>query len=176
MPFKKLLKTWHFGFFQDNFWQFVWKNVKFLALFWHSNGNFPEVSALYRYTKETHFIIEHGIVRKENTVSNVKYRWDQQADSSIDQSLTPSLPHSNLISSSSLTHVHQPRYLYHCLNIHDIFPLHTLYTFIHWWNVVVHDDKWLFKYIISHLLSVIDAPCLTLFRHFYRGLLKVIMN
>ena len=59
---KKLTKTWHFfkkidkncHFFKkiaignfveknDNFWQFFFKNVKFLSIFWHSNGNFPEV-------------------------------------------------------------------------------------------------------------------------------------
>ena len=26
-----------------NFWQLFWKNVKILAIFWQSNGNFPEV-------------------------------------------------------------------------------------------------------------------------------------
>ena len=57
---KKLPKTWHFfqkkiakncHFFcqwqfcwkNDNFWQFFFeKKVKFLANFWHSNGNFPD--------------------------------------------------------------------------------------------------------------------------------------
>ena len=56
---KKLAKTWlffncqKFPFFSkklpmaillknDNFCQFFWKNVKFLAIFWQSNGNFPE--------------------------------------------------------------------------------------------------------------------------------------
>ena len=30
----------------ENFWQIFWKNVKFLAIFWQSNGNFP-VGQLY---------------------------------------------------------------------------------------------------------------------------------
>ena len=48
---KKLPKTWHFfkkiakifHFFQKNCqWKFFSKKLKFLAIFWHSNGNFPE--------------------------------------------------------------------------------------------------------------------------------------
>ena len=48
----KMPKTWHF-FKKKCQWQFFWKKwkflaiflkkyVKFLAIFWHSNGNFPE--------------------------------------------------------------------------------------------------------------------------------------
>ena len=56
LPFdcQKLPKTWHFfknkltkivGNFvekNDNFCQFFGKNIKFLSIFWQSNGNFPE--------------------------------------------------------------------------------------------------------------------------------------
>ena len=61
LSLNKLPKTWNFfkkidkncQFFNkiaignfveknDNFCQFFWKNFKFLAIFWHSNGNFPE--------------------------------------------------------------------------------------------------------------------------------------
>ena len=39
--FKKIDKNCHF-FQQNCHWQFCWKNVKFLAIYWHSIGNFPE--------------------------------------------------------------------------------------------------------------------------------------
>ena len=34
---------------QDNFCQFCWKNIKFLAIFWQSNGNFPEGQSTTHY-------------------------------------------------------------------------------------------------------------------------------
>ena len=39
---------------RDNFWQFFEKNITFLAVFWHSNANFPEgqVTSLRYWEKQ----------------------------------------------------------------------------------------------------------------------------
>jgi len=61
---KKIAKF--FYFFQKNCqWQFFWKKWKFLAIFWQSNGNFPEGQLLltdwlnvvfFKYKSQMEFI------------------------------------------------------------------------------------------------------------------------